>query len=339
MGLKAIGINIYGGGFTLGVMKHFEVLGQWEECKLGMKTFDMNFEGIYRPLELNQWPVEAYAGAIDLVYANPPCTPWSTSTGLLGATIHNRKYDKRLQLTVHTMEAALELKPKVFISESVENGYNIGKSYYDDFKKLWMDQGYSVTYFLNDAILQGAPCVRKRFHFIAHKDKLQLDLPVLKLPRTVRDAIEDLVVIDQRISHHEFKDHRPYIKSLLDDIPEWGLAKDAQNRSKFYEGPKFNFFIRKLAWNFPAPTMVGFEFLHPIRNHWITYREALRLCTYPDTFTIYNPVEAIDAVLPVVSEFLALTAKKTILKAESLKQSFEIIDWRPLAKQFHFKKS
>lgn len=32
---KAIGINIYGGGFTLGALNHFEVLGQWEEFKLG----------------------------------------------------------------------------------------------------------------------------------------------------------------------------------------------------------------------------------------------------------------------------------------------------------------
>lgn len=150
MGLKAIGINIYGGGFTLGVQKHFEVLGQWEEIKLGMKTFDLNFKGIYRPLELSQWPVEAYAEAVDFVYANSPCVPWSTAIGLKGATVHNRQFDKRLELTVHTMEAALELKPRVFISESVENGYNIGKGYYEQFKERWMEEGY-------DAIIQEAP--------------------------------------------------------------------------------------------------------------------------------------------------------------------------------------
>lgn len=48
------------------------------------------------------------------------------------------------------MEAALELKPRVFISESVENGYNIGKGYYEQFKERWMEEGY-------DAIIQEAP--------------------------------------------------------------------------------------------------------------------------------------------------------------------------------------
>lgn len=339
MGLTAIGINIYGGGFTLGVMNHFEVLGQWEECKLGMKTFDMNFRNIYRPLSMSQWPIEAYSGAVDLVYANPPCVPWSTSTGLKGATVHNRQFDKRLDLTVHTMEAAIELKPKVFISESVENGYNIGKGYYERYKEMWMGEGYSVTYFLNDAIIQGAPCVRRRFHFIAHKDKLQLrEKPIIDRINTVKDAIGDLLEVNDSIKHHSHKNHRPYIVPVMHKIPEYGLVRCTLEILDDYTGGKVGFCSRKLAWEYPAPTMVGFEFVHAKLDRWITYREALRLCTYPDSFNIYLPIEAIDAVLPIVGDFLASTAKKTILKAEPQEQQFEIIDWRPFGKPFHFNK-
>lgn len=339
MGLKAIGINIYGGGFTLGVMKHFEVLGQWEECKLGMKTFDMNFRGIHRPLELNHWPVEAYSGAVDFVYANPPCVPWSTATGLKGATVHNRQYDKRLDLTVHTMEAAMELKPDVFISESVENGYDIGKGYYERYKEQWMNLGYSVTYFLNDAILQQAPCRRRRFHFIAHKHKLQLrKTPLIGKIKTVRDSIGDIEHRIGELDNHDNKNFAPSVLTIAHKVPEYGLIRETIAKLSNYKGTRMTFWARKLAWDFPAPTMVGFDLLHP-SNRWITHREALRLCTYPDSFKIYKPVEAIDAVLPNVAEFLALTAKKTILKAESQEQSFEVIDWRPYAKPFHFKKS
>lgn len=61
----------------------------------------------------------------------------------------------------------------------------------------------------------------------------------------------------------------------------------------------------------------------------------MRLCTYPDTFMAHNAVEAVDAVLPVVGEYLARTAKRTIGKAEYCQPEFTTVDWRPLAKNMH----
>jgi hypothetical protein len=43
-----------------------------------------------------------------------------------GFTKDKRFLDKRLTLTDHTMHTAVKLQPKVFISESVENAWNIG---------------------------------------------------------------------------------------------------------------------------------------------------------------------------------------------------------------------
>ncbi|MGH7869655.1 MAG: hypothetical protein ACREP9_19010, partial [Candidatus Dormibacteraceae bacterium] len=68
--LKAIGINIYGGGFTIGVLKHFEVLGQWEEIKLGRRSFLLNFPNLASPFGARDtWPVREFTGKVDLVYA------------------------------------------------------------------------------------------------------------------------------------------------------------------------------------------------------------------------------------------------------------------------------
>jgi site-specific DNA-cytosine methylase len=333
---KAIGINIYGGGFTLGVMKHFEVLGQWEEINLGRRTFDMNFKGLYRPLDIKDWPIKSSVGKAHLVFANPPCAPWSSANTHLGKTKASRFLDPRLALTDHTYRAAIKLQPEIFISESVEAGYNIGASHYDQYVELWMKAGYSVTFFLCDAILQGAPCMRRRFHFVAHKAKLQLGNPPKTVKaKTVRETIEDLERVDGQVSLHEMRPINEHILKVASlTIPGTPLRKTLATM-KNYKGPGIGFLVKRLMYDAPAFTMVGFNYIHPTQDRWITFREAMRLCTYPDTFMAHNAVEAVDAVLPSVAEFLAKVAKKTIVKNEHQSIQFNKIDWRPLAKGHH----
>lgn len=337
--LKALGINIYGGGFTLGAQKYFDILGQWEECNLGRRTFDLNFKNIYRPLNLNEWPVNDHKHKVDFLFANPPCRPWSMASVWKGRTKQDMFNDKRLDLTAHTMTAALKIQPTVFISESVENAYNIGKQHYDDFAKQWMKKGYSVTYFMNDAIIQGAPCVRRRFHFIASQYELQLDNdPGEFKVVTVKNAISDILKVKNQIPQHDHRRTRQGFNDIMKYIPEyWTLMKYIDSLED-WSGNRANFIIRKLAWNYPAPTMVGFEYIHPKENRWITWREALRLCTYPDSFICHNAEEAVDAVIPAVSDFLSYTAKETILAKVPQKPKLNVIDWRPYAKPFHYKK-
>lgn len=334
MKYKALGINIYGGGFTLGVMRHFEVVGQWEEINLGKRTFDLNFEGIPRPLNRSDWPI-ATVGSVDLIYANPPCTPWSFSNNAPGRTIEKRFKDCRLELTKHTMEAALAIRPKVFISESVENAFNIGAPHYDPYIEMWLNAGYAVTFFLNDAVLQGSPSARRRFHFIAHQHDLQLGQPP-KLTRavTVRDAIGDLTKKLGKVSQHERQDRRPYCDPYLKLVPPGGKLYQALVKAN-YSGPRVSFLLRRLMWDAPACTMVGFEFIHPDGTRWLTYREALRLCSYPDSFITHDATEAVDAVLPCVAEFLAQVAKKTIQKAKPCAIEHKVVDWRPAGKPWH----
>ena len=130
--MNAVGINIYGGGFTLGALEHFDVQAQLEEIDLGKDTWDLNFghTAIHRPLKLEQWNAKQYRG-VEYVFANPPCAPWSAANMRPGFTNDKRFNDWRLILTKHTMDAGQEIKPQVFISESVENAYNIGASHYE----------------------------------------------------------------------------------------------------------------------------------------------------------------------------------------------------------------
>ena len=338
--LKAVGINIYGGGFTLGVMNHFQVLAQLEEIDLGKKTFDMNFGGVIpRPLDHKEWGtyLDQHKN-VPFVYANPPCAPWSSANTHPGKTKESRFLDKRLSLTRSTYEAALAMNPQVFISESVENAYNIGKSHYEPYVDMWMKAGYSVTLFLTDAILHGAPCQRRRFHLIAHKDELMLgNCPKIDRALTVRDAIWDLR--DDKtfgtIPQHEPQPMHPNIMKLLPYVPPGGVVRRVAMMAPGYPGPGVGFLVKKFHWDYPSHTMVGFGFAHPDGKRMITFREAMRMCTYPDHFLAHAAVEVVDVVLPVVGDFLAGVAKRTIKTARARKPQFEIIDWRPQGRAFH----
>ena len=336
---KAVGINIYGGGFTVGVLRHFNVVGQWEEINLGKRTFDMNFSGIPRPLRLEDWPVAEWKDKVDFVYANPPCAPWSPANNHAGKTKDSRFYDKRLSLTEHTYKAAIELNPKVFVSESVEAAYDVGSPYYQNFARLWTDAGYHVTWFLTDALLHGAPCRRRRFHFFASRYRLRLGKPPSPTNvATVRQAIWDLASPKTfgTLARHEFSQTGPAsLDHLLPRVPPGGKLQELINRIPGYQGVRVGFLIRRLCWDTVAPTIVGFSFIHPDGERWITFREALRLRTYPDTFNAATAVEAVDAVLPTVAEFLAVVAKNTIKAAEPASPGFSLVDWRPLGRKFH----
>ena len=340
---KALGINVYGGGFTLGVIKHFDVLQQWEEIKLGYKTFEANFQGIYRPIcHYSDWPVNSHAELVPFIYANPPCAPWSDANVFKGQSIEKRFHDSRLHLTEHTMEAAMAMRPLVFISESVENAYNYGAKFYEPYRDRWLKLEYSVTWFLTDAVIHGAPCARRRFHFIAHRAQLQLPKPPVmtweKL-NTVEKAIGDLrnVPFNEELEHTEAQagiwitpPYRKYLSLVEPGCRYYG------HLPKNFTGKMPSIFQYRFRWDRPANTIVRFAHkVHPDAKRFITRREGMRLLTYPDNFKINGPdIGAYDTVLPLMGKFLADVAKKTILAARTQKSEFNIIDWRPLGKPF-----
>lgn len=339
---RAVGINIYGGGFTLGMLKHFNVLAQLEEINLGKRTFDANFEGIWRPLSIDDWASRDLT-SVEVVYANPPCAPWSSANVSPGHTNDKRFFDARLELTRHTMTEAQRLGPQIFISESVENAYNVGESHYHPFVKEWQDLGYKVTWFLTDAILHGSPSKRRRFHFIAHKVKLDLasNIPGLMpgfKPTTVRDAIGDLKFKKTfgTIDKHSFRSFEPRLDKLIRLCPIGGNMHRVGKHVSNYDGPRASFLVKRWGWDAPSGTMVGFDFIHPDGQRLITFREAMRLCTYPDTFTCHNAVEAVDTVLPLIGDWFGGVFREALRRDQRLNDlELEVVDHRPFGKPYH----
>lgn len=329
---NAVGINIYGGGFTLGIIKHFKVLGHWEECSLGKWTFEKNFD-LPRIDTRAAWPIKEHAGKVNLVYANPPCAPWSSADVRAGQTNDDRLNDDRLSYSNHTFEAALALRPDIFILESVEAAVTKGVTYYETFKQQWLDAGYAVTYFLNDAILCGSPHTRKRFHFIAHKYQLQgLDNPP-KLERgvTVADVIGDLRDLSVPLQGHDERTMKFWDLKAIEKTKPGEMVRNATHRVPRYKGKKFGFLIRRAIWDRAAYTIVGFDQIHPLDDRWLTFRECMRLYTYPDDFVARNYQEAQKAVLPVVGDFLGKVASMTLAAKQPAPVEHMTIDWRPYA--------
>lgn len=347
MELKAIGLNIYGGGFTLGVSEHFDVVGQWEECLAGRRTWDMNFDELFmeRPLRHQDWPLDRWRRKVQLVYANPPCAPWSSgNTTRRGSDRFN---DPRLALSAHSMEAGLELRPEVFMCESVCNAFTIGIEYYNGWARKWMDEGYMVTYFLTDALLHGVPSTRQRFHFIAHRHELPLVEPDMKrfMPTTVRMAIGDLELdraqwklgAREGLTQHEIKAIPDDLRRAFEETYPGDCVAPVVQRLKDegkYRGTLFSFLIRRAVWDAPMFTILYLSaMVHPNGTRWMTWREGLRLCGYPDTFRIHDPKEATQAVLPPIGAYLASVAKSSISERVSGQRgrSVRVLDWRRLA--------
>lgn len=346
MDLTAVGINIFGGGFTLGVQEAgFRVDGQWEECDAHSRTFDLNrqrfFRDVKRPIGAGEWPVFDLPSRVHMVYGNPPCAPWSAARGNSGGVLGVD--DPRLKMTGQTMRAALAIAPDCFVCESVPQAATTGRAYYDEWARQFIEAGYGVTYLLTNALLHGSPSSRDRFHFIAHRRALELTEPDMSnfMPRTVRMAIGELMD-----DFGQLAQHRPFRRAtsdaywqMIEETEPGGKLRDVAVRRRLagQEVRMAPFIARRLFWDAPSGTIVKVaETAHPERARYVTAREGLRLLTYPDGFLVADeryPVSATQAVMPLMGKTLAAIARRS-LDNEPARRDVEAIDWRHLAKSY-----
>lgn len=343
----ALGINIFGGGFTLGVLwsDRFKIDGQWEECDAGKRTFDLNvkyFGGIHRPLRFEDW--DPFASP-DFIYANPPCAPWSAANTRTGMTREIRRLDPRLAMTRRSIETALALKPGVFALETVARGYSMGRAYYDEWAEQWIKMGYGVTYYLTDALLLGVPSTRQRFHFLAHRNDLALDDAVDTrdfMPRTTAMAIGDLQDRFGHLPHHMPRRMSTNAHELCRIVKEGRLltgTDDPDNADMQWAVTacewKPSFLNRKLVWDAPGFTVVNLEqHVHPRRPRFLTLREGLRLTGYPDDFLVAQSQGATQAVLPTMGKHVAELAADSLDCGRKAQAELRLIDHREFAKPY-----
>lgn len=276
----------------------------------------------YRPDEILAFAGVSRADDIDLIVGGPPCQAFST------AGKRNGFNDQRGNAFLTYLDIALDLRPRYLVIENVRGLLSCPMNHRPhhlrgaDFPELALDElpggalnfvlsqiakaGYACSFNLYNAANFGTPQVRERVVIVCSRDgkkppyleptHAQDGLHGLKKWRTFRQAVKGL-----RQHHHlTFPEKRLRYYRMLDpgqnwrDLPE-ALQREALGKSYFAGGGKTGF-LRRLAWDEPAPTLVthpampATDLAHPEELRPLSVEEYKRVQEFPDDWQLAGPL-------------------------------------------------
>jgi site-specific DNA-cytosine methylase len=327
----ALGANIFAGGFSLGVSKHFRLLGHLEHDNYGAAVSHGNL-GVPIYVGMDQWP-EKLPVRLDFLYANPPCAIWSVAGAKVGG--NNWRVDPRLQRIRDIFGLVDRYRPAVWCWESVCQAFSKGREFVEKLADEAKDRGYSATYVLVDAQYLGVPQVRKRFFLVLHNIEISWKAPDFTSVITSGQALKGV---------------RPK-KELLGrptpgEIKMLRTAKPGQRLSRIYDritkhpklgarGQKLgrpSFLKHRLDPSRPSNTVIGNAIFHPKENRFLAVNECAALSGYPQLWKWpksdgYNLLAR--GVMPPVGEWLARHVAAAIRKGRALRKPGRwLVDFR-----------
>ena len=337
--LYAVGANIFAGGFTLGVAKHFHVLAHLEHADLyGAAVAAANFNGleIYAPDDdaqvLAAWPAK-FKHKIDLVYSNPPCAVWSTLGGAAQRGFDWRD-DPRLQRIKDIFALIDRYRPKIWTWESVCPAFTKGREFVDTLVKAAAALGYSATYVFIDARWHGIPQSRKRFFLVLHKVAIEWRAPAYD---ETTDAFETI----KQVKALRMGDLKPKRNSVLEKLikaarPGEPIAKtydrmfgaDYPKNSKGQAQGRLALSARRLGLDGPSGAVVTPWLWHPKEHRQLALEEFAALTGFPQDYkweergkARHDPTVRLMArgVMPPVGAWLAENFARAIRANKALK--------------------
>ncbi|VAW95018.1 DNA-cytosine methyltransferase [hydrothermal vent metagenome] len=252
---------------------------------------------------------------VDLIAGGPPCQAFSTAGNRRGFN------DERGNVFLKYIEIILDIKPKYAVIENVRGLLSAPLSHRPHDKRgkkypqLTSDEqrggallhiidllrkgGYTVSFNLYNSANFGSPQKRERVVIICSRDKRKVpyltpthsDEGLYGLPKwsTFREATKGL----PRKHHHvNFPEKRLKYYRMLKPGENWRslptkLQKQALGKSYLAGGGKTGF-LRRLAWNKPAPTVVthpampATDLAHPVKDRPLSIEEYKRIQEFPD---------------------------------------------------------
>lgn len=274
---------------------------------------------------------------VNMIVGGPPCQGYSMKGKKLGLE------DPRNFLFIEYLNFVERLQPDVFVIENVKTLLSTSKGW---FKEQILSAIEKLGYFVDVGVLKasdfGVPQSRERTIFICcKKKKIELPLPTVEKPVTVRDAISDLAYLNSgegnfeleyttkatseyqklmransaKLYNHKASNHAEIaIKKLAMIPPEKGkecLPKEMLGKQQF------NSTWGRLKWDEPSPTIdTRFDAAsngknnHPFLHRAITPREAARLQSFDDSYIFYGTKVAVrtqigNAVPPLMAKAIA----------------------------------
>lgn len=324
----ALGSHIFMGGFSLGMQTAFDVVGHFEHGRFGVDTARANFSGMPIYTDYDTWPIEQYEG-VDVVYGNPPCSPWSICGSSLTKGADNWKSDKNFAGTYMTRSLLRRMRPKVWVAESVCLILSRGQEYINSLVHEAWQLGYAVTLFQLDSKLWGLPQQRRRVFVIVHRVDIPLDLWQASRPPCVMATVEQAFteVDDPGPS-------KPMPAAYAEMLPRLGQGKwlarlwEEEHGVKRGQGlgtgarlagrPRFE--THRLRADRPSDSMTGGgdAFIHPTEDRFLGVNELARLCGYPTTFAF---PQSVDRAAKELGKGVTVTAA-TVL-AQVLRQALD----------------
>jgi site-specific DNA-cytosine methylase len=337
--MKAVGVHVFAGGFTMGVSRECEILAQLECHGFGLDTA--------RHVANNQWPVINAPPSewpvftdVDLVYGNPRCTGFSTMTSGYDEDTHG-PWSKQCQDIHDLCGYGVKCNAKLIIWESVQQAYCVGKPLLDKLRdSLFVPAGYKLAHVFMNAASFGNAQQRKRYFFVAYRQgKFNVSPPELDpYAASLWDAIGH--AIDRPTHECTFRrgedyDDGSYIKLTPDEefcvplMPNgWDLNTLAKRRSHVlppqfkltydHRGSDIPFSLHticRIVWDKQSPTLHSSSgrMLHPERDRPLTVGELSMIMGWPCIPRGYQPQAQIaKGVVPAVGQWLAQQARACI---------------------------
>lgn len=334
---SAVGVYIFAGGFTVGLQEHFDVLCHLESSNFGVETVRKNI-GVQVYTEPMAWPLdELKEDGVDMVFANPPCAPFSAAGRVSHETLARRgitakhQGDPRVSCIHKTFDVVEKLQPRIFIFESVSTMWTEGKTFVTELCMRAAQSGFSVTIVLHNTVDCGVPQFRRRLFFVGHKNQFRPTKPTM--PRkTLREALEGIepgTAIPTHKSvlaiYHETPPGTPFYRTF-----------DRLNPNKESTGGKVlgrpGYVYKKTHWDRPSGTCTGASLFHPDEPRAFSMEELNVICGFPSGYEFQGALSSrysqiARGVMPPVARWIAPALKEACYSEPILRPQMNVVDF------------
>jgi site-specific DNA-cytosine methylase len=324
--MKAVGVYIYAGNFSLGVRKHFDIEAHLEDPKpYGDDVIRMN-PGYFAGMPIHPYPdwPNYYP---DLLFANPPCAPFSNAN-TRSFSKDSWKNDSRISCWHNTAKYAIENNVAFVAIETVPQAYSKAPTMLLEKAEEFSYAGYQTMIFLHNAMFMGSCQNRPRLLFLASKYDIKLAEYNSKPTATVGSKLDE--ALPYLNSEHDFsiKCSEKY-KACLETTEPGERLRDAwekinpeeswqQNEQGQIKGrPTFG--VKKLKRDEQMNVIVGYSVIHPDEPRYLTLKEYQTLGDFPPDYYLPRKPSSQSLVARGVSskvgEWLGRTALLTLENA------------------------
>lgn len=330
-----IALSFFSGamGLDLGIEEAgFDIRLACEMNKYCRQTIALNRPEMALMGDINDYSAEQvlqYAGLqpgqeVDLMVGGPPCQAFSTAGKRHGFN------DERGNAFLTYLAIAFAIRPRYLVIENVRGLLSCPMQHRPhelrgaEFPDLTLDElpggalhfvlseirrhGYGYSFNLYNAANFGTPQVRERVVIVCARDGSRPPyLPPshseqgqhgLKKWKTFRQATKGLEATEHH--HLNFPEKRLRYYRLLGEGQNWkqlpeALQKEALGKSYYAGGGKTGF-LRRLAWDKPAPTLVthpampATDLAHPVELRPLSVEEYKRVQEFPDDWILAGPL-------------------------------------------------